>query len=59
MPTLTAVAAYLVLAALAMDIDPAFATTHHGLRLLLVVFLVPVVLPYWRRRTERAAGKGI
>lgn len=44
--------AEMALAALAMNIDPAFVTTHHGLRLLLVVFVSPVLLTYWIRHTS-------
>ncbi|WP_053006032.1 AbrB family transcriptional regulator [Kiloniella spongiae] len=36
--------AEMTLAALSMGIDPAFVTTHHALRLLVIVFIVPVFL---------------
>lgn len=42
--------AEIALAALSMNIDPAFVTTHHGLRLLIVVFIAPMVLSYWAKR---------
>ena len=42
--------AEMTLAALSMNIDPAFVTTHHGLRLLVLVFIVPIVLSAWLRR---------
>ncbi|WP_020593412.1 AbrB family transcriptional regulator [Kiloniella laminariae] len=36
--------AEMTLAALSMGIDPAFVTTHHALRLLVIVFIVPIFL---------------
>ncbi len=36
--------AEMTLAALSMGIDPAFVTTHHALRLLVIVFIVPLFL---------------
>ena len=36
--------AEMALAALSMNIDPAFVTTHHGLRLILIVFIMPIIL---------------
>ena len=44
--------AEMTLAALSMNIDPAFVTTHHGLRLLVIVFIVPIVLSIWLKRTN-------
>ncbi len=38
--------AEMALAALTLNVDPAFVTTHHGLRLLVIVFIVPVVLSF-------------
>ena len=40
--------AEMTLAALSMRIDPAFVTTHHGLRLLIVVFAVPISIKLWQ-----------
>ncbi len=45
--------AEMALAALTMNVDPAFVTTHHGLRLLVVVFIVPVVLSFWLNRARK------
>jgi len=44
--------AEMTLAALSMNIDPAFVTTHHGLRLLVIVFILPIVLSFWFKRTK-------
>ena len=44
--------AEMTLAALSMNIDPAFVTTHHGLRLLVIVFILPIVLSIWFKRTK-------
>lgn len=43
--------AEMALVALSMDIDPAFVTTHHGARLAVVVFIAPVVLSVWIKRS--------
>lgn len=46
--------AEMTLAALSMGIDPAFVTTHHALRLLVIVFIVPVFLArIIKRKNER------
>jgi len=37
------------LVALALGVDPAFVATHHLVRILIVVTLVPLLLPLWRR----------
>ena len=39
--------AEMALVALSLQIDPAFVTTHHGTRLLVIVFIVPVVVGVW------------
>ncbi len=44
--------AEMALAALMLNIDPAFVTTHHGLRLLIVVFIVPIGLSLWAKRNR-------
>lgn len=40
--------------ALALGVDPAFVTTHHLLRITLVVLLAPTLFPLWRRYQTRA-----
>lgn len=42
--------AEMALAALSMNIDPAFVTTHHALRLALVVFIAPIGISLWLKR---------
>lgn len=44
--------AEMALVALSMNIDPAFVTTHHGVRLAVVVFVAPVVLSVWIKRSK-------
>ena len=48
--------AEMTLVALSMNIDPAFVTTHHGLRLFLIVFLMPLLFSH-RLRHVKKAGK--
>lgn len=38
------------LIALAMGIDPAFISIHHLFRVVLVLFLLPIVVPLWAKR---------
>ncbi|MCP3871435.1 MAG: AbrB family transcriptional regulator [Gammaproteobacteria bacterium] len=45
--------AEMTLAALSMNIDPAFVATHHGLRLLIIVFITPIVLSFWLKRRRQ------
>jgi len=42
---------------LALGVDPAFVTAHHLIRITLVVFLAPVLFPFWRRFVERRREK--
>lgn len=44
--------AEMALAALSMNINPAFVTTHHAVRLFVVVFIAPVLLSHWIKRTK-------
>ncbi|WP_419904497.1 AbrB family transcriptional regulator [Kiloniella sp.] len=44
--------AEMTLAALSMGIDPAFVTTHHALRLLVIVFVVPIFLTRMIKRNK-------
>ncbi|HHK74454.1 MAG TPA: hypothetical protein ENJ57_04740 [Rhizobiales bacterium] len=44
--------AEMALAALSMNIDPSFVSTHHGLRLILIVILAPIIISYFVRRAR-------
>ncbi|MGB0749895.1 MAG: AbrB family transcriptional regulator [Magnetospiraceae bacterium] len=43
----------IALASLSLNVDPAFVASHHGLRLVIVVFLVPWGVSWWLRRTDK------
>jgi len=45
--------AEMALAALSMNIDPSFVSTHHGLRLIIIVIMAPIIISHVIRRTKR------
>lgn len=45
------------LIAISLDADPAFVSLHHLCRVVLIVTLVPVALPFMVRRIEKAAAR--
>ena len=51
--------AEMALVALSLQIDPAFVTTHHGARLLVIVFIVPIIVGVWlkTRRSQDSERK--
>ncbi len=48
--------AEMALTALSMNIDPSFVSTHHGLRLIIIVIMAPIVISYLIKRKKRRQG---
>lgn len=44
--------AEMALAALSMGIDPAFVTTHHAMRLFVIVFVTPIIIKFVFMRSK-------